>query len=85
MGYVVEERDLKIEEVFAAYEDGSLEEVFGSGTAAVISPVGVLEWKDKVIEINNGEIGEFTSMMYDTLTGIQYGTREDIFGWVHKV
>ena len=85
MGCVVEERDLKIEEVFAANEDGSLEEVFGSGTAAVISPVGVLEWKDKKIEINNGEIGEFTSMMYDTLTGIQYGTREDVFGWVHKV
>ncbi len=85
MGYTVEERDLSIEEVFEAHENGTLEEVFGSGTAAVISPVGVLEWKDKKIEINNYQIGEFTAMMYDKLTGIQYGIYEDVFGWVKKI
>ncbi len=85
LGYIVEERNLSIEEVFKAYEDGKLEDVLGSGTAAVISPVGVLEWKDKKIEINNGKIGDFTSMMYDKLTGIQYGTEEDIFGWIKKI
>lgn len=85
MGYIVEERDLPIEDIFDAYENGTLEEVFGSGTAAVISPVGVLEWKNKKIEINNQEIGEFTAMMYDKLTGIQYGSEEDVFGWIHKI
>ena len=81
----MEERDLSIEEVFEANEKGTLEEVFGSGTAAVISPVGVLAFKDKVIQINNNEIGQFTSMMYDKLTSIQLGTEEDIFGWVKKI
>ena len=85
MGHTVEERDLSIEEVFEANEKGTLEEVFGSGTAAVISPVGVLAFKDKVIKINNNEIGQFTSMMYDKLTSIQLGTEEDIFGWVKKI
>lgn len=85
LGYKVEERGLSIEEVFEAYEDGKLEDILGSGTAAVISPVGVLEWKGKKIELNNDKIGEFTSMMYDKLTGIQYGTEEDTFGWIRKI
>ncbi|HZJ56771.1 MAG TPA: branched-chain amino acid aminotransferase [Clostridia bacterium] len=85
LGYTVEERDLRVEDVFAAHDNGTLEEVFGSGTAAVISPVGILEWMDNKIEINDGKIGEFTSRMYDMLTGIQYGTQEDVFGWVNRV
>lgn len=85
MGYVVEERDLSIEEVIGAHKDNKLEDVFGSGTAAVISPVGILAWKDNVIEINEGKTGEFTSTMYEKLTGIQYGTHEDIFNWVNRL
>lgn len=85
MGLVVEERNLTIEEVFEAYENKKLEDVFGSGTAAVISPVGVLAWKDHKIEVNQGEIGEFTGMMYEKITGIQYGTGEDIFNWVKGI
>ena len=85
MGFEIEERDLTVEEVFDAHKDGRLKEVFGSGTAAVISPVGILEWKTQRIEINKGQIGEFTSMMYDKLTGIQYGTQKDDFGWIKKL
>lgn len=85
MGYTVEERQIAIDEIFEAHEKGILEDVFGSGTAAVISPVGVLAWRDKVIQINDGKIGEFTKLMYDKLTGIQYGKEEDIFGWVKAI
>lgn len=85
LGYTVEERDISIEEVFKAYDDGKLEDILGSGTAAVISPVGILEWKGRKIEVNDGKIGEFTAMIYDKLTGIQYGTEEDEFGWIVKI
>ena len=85
MGYTVEERRISIEEVFEAYEKGTLEEMFGTGTAAVVSPVGLLGWKDKIIDLGLDRIGEFTKLMYDTLTGIQYGIHEDIFGWVKKI
>jgi len=63
----------------------TLEEAFGTGTAAVISPVGELKWRDEKILINNGEIGEISQMLYDTLTGIQNGTLEDSFGWTIKL
>ena len=85
MDYRVEERDLTIEEVFEAHGNGTLKEVFGSGTAAVISPVGIMEWKNQKIGINNRKIGEFTAMMYEKLTGIQYGIEQDIFSWVKKI
>jgi branched-chain amino acid aminotransferase len=82
MGYKVEERLISIEEVYSAHEEGILEDVFGTGTAAVISPIGELNWNDRIININNGEIGQFSKMMYDKLTGIQYGREEDRFNWV---
>ena len=69
----------------AAGKNGTLEEVFGTGTAAVISPVGSLRYKDDVVEINNFAIGELTQKLYDTLTGIQYGKLEDTYGWTIKV
>ncbi|MGN1416464.1 MAG: branched-chain amino acid aminotransferase [Oscillospiraceae bacterium] len=81
MGYTVNERRLGIEEVFDAAAKGTLKEVFGTGTAAVISPVGQLKWGDKVIEINNGEIGEISQKLYDNLTGIQWGKIPDKFNW----
>ena len=84
-GIPVSERRITIQEVADAYDNGKLSEVFGTGTAAVISPVGHLKWNDKVMTINNNEIGPISQMLYDTMTGIQWGKIEDTFGWVEKL
>lgn len=84
-GYKVTERKISIDEVFAAAENGKLNEVFGTGTAAVISPVGELNWHEKVTVINDGKIGKISQLLYDTITGIQYGTVKDDFGWSREV
>ena len=84
-GYEIEERDLSVDELVAAAEDGSLEEAWGTGTAAVISPIGEIIYNDKEHVINNFQIGELTQKLYDTLTGIQWGKLEDKFGWVVPV
>ncbi|MBC8015793.1 MAG: branched-chain amino acid aminotransferase [Sporomusaceae bacterium] len=84
-GLTVTERRISIDEVFAAHEQGHLEEVFGTGTAAVISPVGELSWKGKKIVINDNKTGEFSQRLFDTVTGIQYGTVEDTFDWITEV
>ena len=84
-GYKVSERRISIEEVAQAYDNGHLDEVFGTGTAAVISPVGHLKWGDKIMTINDNKIGPISQMLYDTLTGIQWGTLEDEFGWIVKI
>ena len=81
-GIPVSERRISIEEVYEAHKAGKLEECFGTGTAAIISPVGELRWGDHVMNINNNEIGEVTQKIYDTITGIQNGTIEDELGWV---
>ena len=81
-GMPVEERKISIDELYAAYEAGKLEEAFGTGTAAVISPVGELKWGDKVMTINNGEIGPVAQKLYDTITGIQSGKVKDTHGWI---
>jgi branched-chain amino acid aminotransferase len=81
----VREEKISIEEVFAAHERGELEEVFGSGTAAVISPVGELNWNDRSIEINHYKIGQLSQRVYDEITGIQLGRKEDPFNWTIKV
>ncbi|MDN7242469.1 branched-chain amino acid aminotransferase [Planococcus sp. N028] len=78
----VTERKISIEEVYRAFADGTIEEVFGTGTAAIISPVGELNWQGRKITINNREIGEISQRLYDTITGIQRGKLEDPFGWV---
>ncbi len=80
-GYKVSERLLSIDELSAALENGTLEEAWGCGTAAVVSPIGELSYKDKVYTVSNGKIGELTQHLYDTLTGIQWGKIEDTFGW----
>lgn len=85
MGYKVTERALSIQELAEAYDNGKLDEAFGTGTAAVISPIGELKWGDKVMNINNGEIGEISQKLYDNLTGIQWGKKEDTFGWTIEV
>ncbi len=84
-GYKVNEGKLAIDTVMEAGRNGTLEEVFGTGTAAVISPVGSLMYEKEVVEINGFAIGELTQKLYDTLTGIQYGKLEDTFGWTVKV
>ncbi|HOQ09668.1 MAG TPA: branched-chain amino acid aminotransferase [Syntrophomonadaceae bacterium] len=84
-GIPVEERRISIEEVYQAHAEGRLEEAFGTGTAAVISPIGSLNWNDHIITINNGETGPIAKRLYDTLTGIQWGDLEDPFGWVVPV
>ena len=84
-GYEVEERRISVDELLEAQHSGKLEEVFGTGTAAVISPVGKLRYVDDVMEINGGKIGELSQKLYDTMTGIQYGKIDDPFGWRVKV
>lgn len=81
----VREEKISIEEVFAAHKRGELEEVFGAGTAAVISPVGELTWKDQSITINDNNIGQLSQKIYDEITGIQLGKKEDPFNWTVKV
>lgn len=84
-GYKVTERRITIQEVADAYDAGKLDEVFGTGTAAVISPVGHLKWDDKIMEINDNKIGKVSQMLYDTMTGIQWGTIPDTFGWTFEI
>ncbi len=84
-GYKVEERKLTLDEVIEAYNAGKLNEAFGTGTAAVVSPMGLLDTGDIQMNINGGEIGTVAQKLYDTLTGIQWGKIEDTFGWTVKV
>ena len=83
--YKVTERRISIDEVYAAADAGKLDEVFGTGTAAVISPVGELNWDGRVIVINNGKIGKISQMLYDAITGIQWGEKPDAFQWTLEV
>lgn len=84
-GYKVTERLLSVDELGEALKNGTLEEAWGCGTAAVVSPIGELCYKDEKFIINNGEIGPVTQLLYDTLTGIQWGKIEDSFGWTHQI
>jgi len=84
-GMPVSERRISIEEVAEAADKGILQEAFGSGTAAVISPIGELKWGGRQMIINNGEIGPVSQKLYDTLTGIQWGKLPDTFGWTVRL
>ncbi|HKB23538.1 MAG TPA: branched-chain amino acid aminotransferase [Methylomirabilota bacterium] len=84
-GLRVSERQVSIDEVARAAHDGTLAEVWGTGTAAVISPVGELAYKGERIVINGGRIGELTRKLYDAIVGIQYGTAPDTHGWTVEV
>ena len=84
-GMTVREERFSIEDVYDAEDKGKLDEVFAAGTAAVISPVGELMWKDQRIIINNGEIGEISQSLYDTITGIQSGRLPDTYGWTVRL
>ncbi|MCL2580702.1 MAG: branched-chain amino acid aminotransferase [Oscillospiraceae bacterium] len=84
-GVPTSERKITIQEIADAHKSGVLDEVFGTGTAAVISPVGELRWGDLSMEIGGGKIGALSQKLYDNLTGIQTGKLADPFGWVYEV
>ena len=85
LGYKVTERLLSVDELVSALKDGSLEEAWGCGTAAVVSPIGKLAYGEEEYLVGGGKIGEVTQKLYDILTGIQWGKVEDTFNWVHKL
>lgn len=84
-GYKVSERRISMDEIVDAYDKGMLKESFGSGTAAVVSPVGLITYKGKDMTINGGKMGEITSFLYDRITGIQSERYADEFGWVTQI
>ncbi len=81
-GISVREERIAIADIFAESASGGLEEVFGTGTAAVVSPVGGMEWEGRRITVGDGKMGKLTAQLYEKLTGIQYGREEDTFGWI---
>ena len=85
LGYEVVEKQISINEVIKDIESGKLTEAFGTGTAAVISPLSGLFYKDKMVKIGDGTIGKVSQKLYDTLTGIQYGKIRDPFNWIVKL
>jgi len=84
-GLEVSERRIPIDEILTGLKDASVTEIFGAGTAAVISPVGVLSYKEEEYHVGNGKTGPVATRFYDQLTGIQYGKEPDPFGWVETI
>ena len=84
-GYKVSERKISVDELFEAAANGTLEEAWGTGTAAVVSPIGWLHYLDREYTVSGGKIGPVTQMLYDTLTDIQWGRAADTHGWIHPV
>jgi branched-chain amino acid aminotransferase len=85
MGLEIEERALSIDEILDGAASGRLAEAFGTGTAAVVSPVGQFTFRDRTVALNDGQAGKLTLKLYETLTGIQYGRLPDPHGWVEFV
>jgi len=84
-GIKVTERPISIDEVIETVQSGEMKEVFASGTAAVISPVGEISYRDRMYRISEGRVGVWAQELYDEILGIQYGEREDIFGWIRHL
>lgn len=84
-GIKVSERSLAIDEVIGAAEEGSLEEAFGTGTAAVISPVGQITYKDRDYIVAGGKMGDLSQRLYKEIVAIQYGEKEDPHGWRERI
>jgi branched-chain amino acid aminotransferase len=85
MGIEVYERPVSVMELYEAYSKGTLQEAFGTGTAAVISPVGLMEYRGDIIKLSDGEIGPIAMAIYNKLTGIQRGTEPDLYNWIEKI
>ena len=84
-GYEVQERRIPVDELLQAGKEGRLQEAFGSGTAAVISPIGELKIDDHILTLSEGKIGPISQRLYDQLTGIQWGRIPGPEGWSVKV
>ena len=84
-GLNVNERLLAIDEVVEAAQGGRLKEVFGTGTAAIISPVGEVHYKDRTFAVADGKTGPLSQKLYDHILAIQYGRQEDPYGWVERI
>ncbi len=84
-GVKVSERALSMDEILTAASKGTLTESFASGTAAIVSPIGQICYRDKEYLFNNGKIGELTQKLYNEMLQIQYGEKEDPFGWRLKI
>ena len=84
-GFKVSERLISVDELYEAAKNGKLEEAWGTGTAAVVSPIGWLSYKGEEFVVNGGKIGDVTQALYDELTGIQWGKVDDKYDWIHKV
>ena len=84
-GYTVEERAISIDELIESAQSGALEEAWGTGTAAVVSPIGLIEYLGKDYTVSNFQIGEVTQKLYDTITAIQWHKGEDPYGWTIEV
>ncbi|WP_298266713.1 branched-chain amino acid aminotransferase [Geobacter sp.] len=85
LGYTIEERPIDVNDLLSDIRSGKVSEAFGSGTAAVISPVGTFAYKGETYTVGDGGVGAITRRLYDTLTGIQTGRVADTFGWVRKI
>jgi len=85
LGITLRQEALPINTIIESIKSGNLTEIFGMGTAASVAPVGEIKYTDQVLKLNDGKIGEITQMLYDELTGIQYGEKEDQHGWIHTV
>jgi branched-chain amino acid aminotransferase len=84
-GLTVSERLISIDEVLAAHGNGHLKEIFGSGTAAVVSPVGELNYGDRTLQVGDGQVGPLARKFYAAITEMQYGRAEDSMGWIEPV
>ena len=84
-GLPVNERPISVEEVVESIQTGDMLEMFGTGTAAVIAPVGTLSYRGHDFTVGNGHVGELTRKLYDYLTRLQRGYEEDVFGWVERI
>jgi branched-chain amino acid aminotransferase len=81
----VTEKSLDIDELIRAAGNGQLKEAFGTGTAAVISPVGQITYKQKDYIVAGGKMGELSQRLYNEIVSIQYGEKEDPYGWREKI
>lgn len=85
LGFVVQERRISIDELVECGKDGTLEEAFGSGTAAVISPISEFMWKDDIIPVKDSSNSPLSNKLYQILTNIQTGKLEDTFKWIYTI
>ncbi len=84
-GFATVERRISIDEVLGGLSSGTIKEIFGCGTAAIIAPIGSLYYAKKSYTVNSGKIGNLTQRLFDEITGIQCGQTTDKFGWIFEV